>query len=507
MITYLAALLAGLACMFAFAPYGWWPIQIVGMALVFHLIRRETTVKRSFLIGWVYGFGWAVGGVHWLYTAMHRFGELPAPLAALAVGLMGLLLGVFAAIGLASATWLRRRWATTDAVFLIWLLPACWALSEWLRGWVLTGLPWVVSGYAHSNSPLAGYAAIIGVYGIGLLAALCATGIAMLPLKKWSVVLPLALFAGGWGLQQIDWTDSHGQPISVRLLQGNIAQDIKFSATHLDDSLTLYARMIEAAPADLIVIPETALPLFAHQLPDDYLPRLNRFAQQSNSHLILGIPVADSPTRYTNSVIGMAPNASAEQSAYRYDKHHLVPFGEYIPTGLRWFVQMMQIPLGDFTAGGALQAPFGVRDQWIMPNICYEDLFGEQIATQIAARHFAGQSDTSILLNVSNMAWYGESSAIPQHLQISQMRALETGRPMLRSTNNGATVVISPHGELLAQLPFYSQGALATRVQGMTGLTPYIVLGNWLVVTLALLMLAASWFFSRKNPGKRNKRT
>ncbi len=279
----------------------------------------------------------------------------------------------------------------------------------------------------------------------------------------------------------------------MRLLQGNIAQDVKFARERLIDSLQLYQRQIMQERADIIATPETAFPLFMHNLPAGYVSDLQAFARSSNSHLLLGIPLADAPERYSNSVIGISPQGGM----YRYDKHHLVPFGEFIPPGFRWFVDMMQIPLGDFTPGAELQAPFAVKDQWVMPNICYEDLFGTEIAHQLGAAERQNKPVASILLNVSNLAWYGESSAIPQHLQISRMRALETARPMLRATNTGATAVIDFDGHLHKVLAFDQQGVLHASVQGRQGLTPYARFGNWPLLVLLLSGLGLAFGMRR----------
>jgi apolipoprotein N-acyltransferase len=494
----LLALGAGAATILAFAPFGFWPLQIATLALLCHLLLAEPSIKHSALLGWSFGFGWSVCGVYWLFISMHRYGGMPSWMAALAVGLMALLLGAFPALALAGSAWLRQRWKLSALVLALLVFPSLWALTEWLRGWIFTGLPWVVSGYAHSASPLAGFAPIIGVYGLGWLAALVAACITLLPLKKLPLLVAVAILASGAALGRIVWTAPHGQPLQVRLLQGNVPQETKFDSEQIGSSLLLYYQMISAAPADLIATPETAIPLLVQQLPLDYLPRLTDFAKQSHSYLALGLPLSDGPMQYANSVIGIAPNASR----YRYDKHHLVPFGEFIPTGFRWFVDLMQIPLGDFTRGAPLQAPFAVKDQWVLPNICYEDLFGEEIADQLAASHFAGQPPASILLNMSNIGWFGDSLALPQHLQISQMRALETGRPMLRATNTGATAIITPKGVVVAQLPPFTRGTLAGTVQGTSGMTPYILYGNGSVVALALLMLAAAWLSGWKNRKK-----
>jgi apolipoprotein N-acyltransferase len=492
----LLALLAGALNVLAFAPFGFWPLQIATLSLVFWLVLRQSSVRRSALIGWAYGFGWSVAGVHWLYVSMHQYGGLPGWMAALAVALLGAVLGAFAAMAMASGTWLKQRWALAPAPVLLLVFPSVWTLFEWARGWVLTGFPWVTSGYAHTGGPLAGFAPIVGVYGLAWLSALIAGCIVLLQSKKRAAAFAAAILIAGFGLKSVEWTEPNGKPISVRLLQGNVPQEMKFAQERIEATLSLYHDMIRAAPADLIATPETAIPLLSSQLPPDYLERLNGYVQESKSHLVLGIPVSDGPSRYANSVLGFAPAPAVKP--YRYDKHHLVPFGEFIPLGSRWFVEMMNIPLGDFTSGGLLQAPFAVKDQWVLPNICYEDLFGEEIAAQLAASYFSGVPQATLLLNVSNIAWFGDTIALPQHLQVSQMRSLETGRPMLRATNTGATAIINPKGEVIAQLPPFERGILTASVQGYKGLTPYILVGNKLIVALALLALGAAWLLGRR---------
>lgn len=495
------ALLAGALSSLAMAPLSLWPLQTAALALLFYLVLRSPTPRRAAQLGLAYGGGAGVAGIYWLYISMHTYGDMAAPLAALAVLLMGLVLGAFPALTLGAAAWLRRRWQSGDALTLLTLLPCAWALSEWLRGWVLTGFPWISSGYAHTASPLGGYAPLLGVYGVGLLAALLA---ALLTLcfvlarsqrnrVRWCLTAAIALLGAGVVLGLVTWTTPVGRPLSVRLLQGNVGQDTKFD--HIDASLALYDAMLRNGAADLIATPETAIPTFPSRLPLNYLAGLADYAHQSGSALLLGMPVDDSNVVYTNSAIGFSP---AGGKPYRYDKHHLVPFGEATPTGLHWFVALMSIPLGDFARGALVQAPFEVKDQRILPNICYEDLFGEEIADQLAASHAAGKGEATILLNISNLAWFGDSSAVPQHLQISQMRTLETGRPMLRATNTGATAIIDGAGHIHAQLPPNRAGILAGSVQGMAGTTPYILLGNSAMLSLCGLLLALAWGASRR---------
>jgi apolipoprotein N-acyltransferase len=497
------ALLLGALNVFAFAPFGLWPLQLVTLALAFRFALHEVSFRRSALIGWAYGFGWMVAGIHWLYVSMHDYGGMPAWMAALAVVLLSLYLSLYTALALGLGNWLRRRWQASPVALLLLLFPALWALGDWLRGWVFTGFPWIVTGYAHNASPLAGYAPLVGVYGLALLAALVSGCLALLPSKK-PVMFAILLLAAGVGLKSIAWTSPQGKPLTVRLLQGNVPQEMKFAPEQIQATLDLYRDMITSAPADLIVTPETAIPVLSSRLPEEYVSQLTDFARQSGSSLVLGLPVSDGPGRYANSVIGLS---SGTPAAYRYDKHHLVPFGEFIPLGFRWFVDMMHIPLGDFTRGAPIQPPFMVKEQWVLPNICYEDLFGEEIAAQLAASRDAGQTPASILLNVSNIAWFGNSIALPQHLQISQMRSLETGRPMLRATNTGMTAVVNARGEVKGQLAPMERGTLTATVQGYTGLTPYSVLGNWTFLILSLLMLAAGWLLRNRRPASKSSQS
>ena len=347
--------------MLAFAPFGLWPLQIATLALLFWL-ARSATVKQGALLGWLYGFALSVCGVHWLYVSLHDYGGMPAPMAVLAVLLLALISAPGARWRSAPRSGSGAAGAPRPALALLLLLPACWSLSEWLRGWVLTGFPWLASGYAHSDSPLAGYAPLLGVYGVALVAAFIAGALALLPAKRLPLGIALALLLAGAGLRALPWTEDHGQPLTVRLLQGAVPQEMKFERAQLEASLGLYRDMISAQPADLVVTPETAIPVLLERLAPSYLEQLRDFARQTGSHLLLGAPIGDSPLHYTNSAIGIAPaGAPTPAYNYRYDKHHLVPFGEFIPFGFRWFVDMMHIPLGDFARGPLLQPAFAVR--------------------------------------------------------------------------------------------------------------------------------------------------
>jgi apolipoprotein N-acyltransferase len=360
------------------------------------------------------------------------------------------------------------------------LIPALWALTEWLRDWIFTGFPWLTLGYSQADSPLRGYAPIFGVFGLSWLIWLCAGLLLALARAQGRgiAVAALALVLGtGYGLEQVEWTQAQGAPVSVSLLQGNIAQDLKWDATRFADTVQLYRRMTERSAARLTILPETAIPRFLDLLDPQLLRELGQSARGHGGDLIIGVPLRDGPGRYFNSAVSLG--ASPTQ---RYDKTHLVPFGEFIPPGFGWVLSVLKIPLADFSRGRAAQPPLALAGQKIAVDICYEDAFGEEIIRTLP--------EATLLVNVSNVAWFGDSLAPHQHLQISQLRALETGRFMLRATNTGMTAIIDDHGDVVAVLPPFTQGTLNGSAQGRSGATPYVRWGNAPLVLLALLACA-----------------
>ena len=484
----------------AFAPLGWWPLQLINLAVLFMLLYHAGTVRKVMQLSWAFCFSWLFFGVIWLTVTMFRYGDMPVWLSVFCVALFTGALACLPALLMGLAEKMRQRRAITPALTCLVLYPTCWSVAEWTRGWIFTGFPWLVSGYAHNVSPLAGYAPVLGVYGITWLTAVIA-GCAVLALERQRryVLLPVLVFGIGVVLQQVQWTAPLGKPLTVRLLQGNVDQQVKFEREHLIDSLQFYFDAIVKQPADLIVTPESALPLPQNALPPGYMDQLQQFAATSHSTIALGLFNSDGPDLFANSMISIAPTPSAQ--SYRYDKHHLVPFGEFIPRGFAWFYHYMNIPMGDLQRGPLLALPFPVKDQQVLPNICYEDVFGEEIAARISYAYFANKPVPSILLNMTNLSWFGDSWAMPQHVQITQMRTLETGRPMLRSTNTGVTTLVNAQGQVVTRLAAFERGELDVSVQGYQGLTPYIVCGNYLWLGLmGVLALLAAVMSSPKRP-------
>jgi len=490
----IAAAFLGAAHAVSFAPWNLPWLQIIALAGLLLIAELARTARGAAVLGWTFGLAWFGVGVSWVYISMHVYGQLPTPLAAAATAAFSAFLALYPAAALGVA----HRFVSNRSSRLLLALPATWALSEWLRGLLLTGFPWLASGYAHSDGPLAGYAPVIGVYGLSLVAAVVAGLIASFAWQTRRVtvsVLGLALLlAVGQGLRGIDWTQPTGAPIAVRLVQGNVPQNEKFADGGLQRAIDTFAPLMNReGKADLVVLPESIFPLPLNYLPDDVVLSLRKFARDRGAALVFGVFIEQPRGQYFNSAVGLRPDG--EPPLQRYSKRHLVPFGEFIPWGFRWFVDRMQIPIGDQQRGATYQGPMELAGQRIAVNICYEDLFGAEI---IAAWRVSERAPT-LLLNISNLAWFDDSLALPQHLQISRLRALETGRPVLRATNTGATAIIDARGNVAAQLPFQTAGVLDGRVQGYSGTTPYAALGNAPALGLIAVLLMAGAFLGRRS--------
>jgi apolipoprotein N-acyltransferase len=456
----------------AFAPFGLQPLALLTLAALVHL-WMSAAPRRCAWIGFWFGLGLAGAGVSWVYVSLHQFGGMPAPLAALATAGFCAVLAVFPA----AAGWLQARVPAPDAARACLLIPAAWTLAEWLLTWAFTGFPWLALGYAAAGWPLQGYAPLGGVYAISFLTVSAAGMLWLLLQRRPLFLVPLVLVLGaGEALRHVSWTTPAGAPVSAALVQGNIEQEMKFRPERAARILETYARLAEGTQARLIVFPETALPVFFHRLDPAYLGRLEAAARRNQGDLLLGVPFRQG-RGYTNSVLTLGTSPSQA-----YDKVHLVPFGEFVPPGFRWTLEFLSIPLSDFSRGATDQPPLAVAGQRVAVNICYEDAFGAEIARSLP--------DATLLVNVSNVAWFGESLAPAQHLAIARLRALETGRMHLTATNTGITAAIDRDARVLARLPQFTEGRLEVAAQGYRGATPYVRLRDWPIVVASLLVFA-----------------
>ena len=532
--------------------------QIVSLALLALALQSTRRRRQAAWRGWLFAWAWLAGTFWWLFVSMHTYGGLPAWMAVLAV------LALAGALGLlyAGAAALAVGWAPRSTGGQALVFTAAWTFAELARGRWFTGFPWGAGGYAQVDA-LGAWAPWVGVYGMGALSALLAWVLSawLRRLVLHGLGAPLSATRGGWvgrlltaGVGAVclmvllslavpeRWRDlalsetTGNGTLKVWLLQGNIAQDEKFeSGTGVVQALGWYPQQLQAAlladpqtAPQLVVAPETAVPMLPQQLSTTqfWQPLLGGLAAQrpleggSGVAALMGLPLGDYEQGYTNSAWGIdadtarlglralegagdggplqRPPTAGGPGFYEYSKHHLVPFGEFIPPMFRWFTQMMNIPLGDFARGGLVQAPWSLAGQRVSTNICYEDLFGEELAAAFADPLVA----PTVLVNLSNIGWFGDTVAIDQHLQISRLRAMELGRPMLRATNTGATAAIDHRGVVTHSLPRLTRDRLAVEVEGRTGLTPYAAwvsrAGLWPLWGLCLAVLGLAWFASAR---------
>jgi apolipoprotein N-acyltransferase len=481
------AFAAGSALNLAFAPFAWWPVGLIAPALLFALIRA-TPPRRAAWAGAAFGAGLFGFGTYWLYTCLHVFGLVPVWLTLiLQSALVAGMSTFFAALCyLANRFWLKAG-STRDWV----VLPALWVLLEWLRGWVLTGFPWLSLGYAFVDTPLAGWAPLLGVYGVTWAAAYAAVALSVLVALNMrtgrrlvALTVLIALFVIPILTARHAWTRAVGEPLPVAAVQGAVSQDQKWQIKNREATLARYAKLTEQAwGARLIVWPESALPVLASNIPE-YLENLRRLGASHHADFAIGlVNFLPATEQYFNGLYVMSGSGDGW-----YYKRHLVPFGEYfpVPAFVRSWMRLMSLPYDDISAGAAQQPVLSAAGQKLGLTICYEDAFGSE---QLAVLR-----EATLLINVTNNAWFGNSTAPHQHLQISRMRALEAGRYLVRATNDGITAAIDPHGHVIARLPQFKEAVMRADVQPMTGLTPYARVGNHPVVVVALGLLGwAAW--------------
>ena len=477
----LAATAAGALTVLAFAPFGLSPLALIGPAILFWL-WLDRSPGRAFRLGWLYGVGLMGLGIFWVRISIAQFGGVEPWLAVAIAGGFALSMALY--YGLVGWAGVRLAGGRRGASMLL-VFPGLWVLGEWLRGWVLTGFPWLALGYSQVDAPLGGLAPWLGIYGVSLGAALSAGLFAWMVTpacaRRYAATVGLALL---WGVAavagQVDWTEPAGPPFRASLLQGNVEQRLKWRADELRPTLELYVTLTEEARAsELIIWPETAVPALAHLVDDILLKPLQGQAQEAGRDLLIGIPIEDGAGRYYNAMLALGASGRGA-----YYKRHLVPFGEFLPFApvLRPVLDFLQIPMSDFSAGARDEAPvLRLAGHPAGVSICYEDAFAEEVAQALPAAAF--------LVNASNDAWFGDSLAPHQHLEIARMRAKETQRYLLRATNTGISAVIAPTGAIGVQTRLFEKAVLTADVTPLRGATPYVRLGNAVPVGISLLLV------------------
>ena len=489
----IVSFLAGAILPLAFSPVDVVLFSIVSPLILFYILSTVTP-KRAAWLGWWYGLGFFFIGVSWVFIAIHVFGFtdlftsiiltfLFVAFWALCIGFQGYL-----------SVWLVKRFSVSSSltIFVI-IFPATWLFMEWVRGWLLTGFPWLSLGYSQTDTYLSGYASIVGVYGISWLVAISA-GLVLVIIQNQkyrvhAMVIISVIWSGGYLVNDIQWTEKSGKPLKVSLVQGNVPQITKWDPYQFELRKSRYLSLTRQHwDSDLIIWPENSLTLFYHQLEDSFLYPMMLEAKKNNTDIILGLPVLNKETKeYYSSFLRLG------ETPQFYHKTHLVPFGEYVPLGklLRGLIAVFDLPMSGFSAGSFSQPVLEAAGQKIAPTICYEDTFGEELIRFLP--------EASLIINGSNNAWYGDSFAPHQHLQISRMRAIETGRALLRVTTNGVSALIDYKGKILKRSPQFMTNVLTGEVQPRAGATPYVRWGNYFILIMVMIILASGLFLSAKN--------
>jgi apolipoprotein N-acyltransferase len=491
-LSLLLSALIGALLPLAFAPFAIWPLAIILPAVLLVLADARKSNKQVALTGFCFGLGYFGFGVYWIYNSLHDFG-MASPLVAIAItGLMIVTLSVFPVLTLVAWQSIQRRIGQQA----IWLVPILWFTFECFRGWVLTGMPWLSLGYALGESPLAGFAPLVGVYGLSAIAVLVSVVlIQVIQTKVYSLVsIIVFVFALGFGLQPIEWTEQQSKSLGVTIVQGNIPQEIKWQYDQRQNIFDTYWRETEKYwDSDLIVWPETALPGQSEDIRNTILNPLSKVASGKGSHILTGLLVSDKANRtFYNSMIMLGGNLGENEAVYH--KRHLVLFGEYYP--LRWLLDLMShlinIPYSDLQPGPEEQPLMKVKGLFLGVSICFEDAFSRDIMLSIP--------QANLLVNASNDAWFGDSLAPHQHLQMAQMRSLETGRAMVRSTNTGVSAFIDFKGRIIQQTEQFKTLSMTQTMTGRTGITPFYYFAkvqHW-IAGLILIILSIGWFKTRR---------
>ena len=484
--------LAGAVFSMAFAPYAYSYAIILSLMFFYYACLRFP--DRAGTIGYSFGLGVFGLGIWWIYLSVHDAGGADSLSASLITALAVSFFAVFPAL---TAILLAKTSTWPTAPLRIVGAAIVWMAIEYLRGYLLlNGFPWLQIAYSQIATPLSGYAPLLGVYGLGFLLALSAfIGVEILQrqLKPWlGLAMVLVIWLAGWRLQQVEWTEPAGEPIQISLIQGNISQDLKWRPEQKRYTLQLYQAMTQQHwDSQVVIWPETAIPAFLHQV-QGFLQPLAEEAKQQGVDLVVSLPSGEGKQYFNSAVVTRDLNTL-------YHKNHLLPFGEYLPLQplSGWVLDLIEIPLGSFTPGAAQQTLLKAGGYPFITTICYEDAFGNEVIRQV--------KEAAYLLNLTNDAWFGDSAQPYQHLQMSQMRALETGRYMVRATNTGVTAFIAPDGSIQSQAPLFTLFALTDSILPMQGLTPYAQWGDagalWMMVFFGVLvgMAYIRSIYSQKN--------
>lgn len=486
---FILSILAGAILPGAFAPHHLWLLAIISPAILLWVWQKNKTAREAFMCGLGYGLGMFGVGVSWVFVSIHRFGNTNIPLAVLITSLLVILLALFIAT---QGYVLKRFFRGNATAFCLLGFPSSWVLFEWIRSWLFTGFPWLYLGYSQLETPLSGYAPIMSVYGVSTAVSLTSGAIITLlmgekKIKAFSSILIILIWGTGYLFQHHDFTQTNPKAYTVSLVQGNIKPFDKFTSENpIGSTEKTYGKLTQKEwGADLILWPESAIPLpLPYSKP--YIDQLQKRALSHHSTLITGIQVINSNEEYHNSLIALGEGNGI------YHKYHLLPFGDFLPFDhwLRGLIGFFDLPMSSFTAGPTQQPLITAGDLKLVPLICYEIAFPELLRDTIR--------NADAIITLSEDGWFGESWGPHQHLEIAQMRALETGRYVLRATTSGITAIIDSKGKLAATIPQFEATVLKGKFHSMTGETPWVKIGLWPLLVLLLICFILPGGFNRR---------
>ncbi len=487
--SYLLSLIFGALLPLAFAPFNTWNSLFsyliffpLGLFLL-QLIHSENT-REGFYKGWLFGCGFFGVGVSWLYVAIHVFGAAHWTLAGTLTGLFIILLALhYAVLGWAVVK-IKQHFSLHPLTLMLFYIPVIWVFMEWIRTWLLTGFPWLLVGYPMIQTPLSGYAPILGVYGLSFIVLLMSALLVARIRQIYCIIIVIVIFATGSYLNTIQWSSAVGKPLKIAMVQGNVNQLVKWNRMQLEKTKQLYVTLSKDQwyKQDVIVWPENAIPVFYHRLEHGFYHQLTQQARKTQTELVTGLPVFDDKTQHYYNAL---TNLGGQQGFYY--KTHLVPFGEYVPLAslLRSLLHFFNMPMSGFSAGNEHQPLISIKGYPVVTSICYEDVFAADIITHIPASRF--------MINLSNNGWYGDSFAPHQHFEMARMRALETSRELIRSTTSGITALVNEKGRVKVSGPQFKSIVVTGEIQPRQGVTPFVYWGNYPI--LLLFFLAALYLF------------
>ncbi|EPE37384.1 apolipoprotein N-acyltransferase [Candidatus Photodesmus katoptron] len=488
----ISAAFVGMVVTLSFSPYKNWPLAIISPLFLF-LLLNKCSEKLALLIGYAWGIGEFSTSISWIHSSIYNFSDMNKFTSLFLVILLIAYLSTYSAF----FSWtLNKFFSKNNKIRFFLAIPSLWLIFDWLQGWIMTGFPWLWLGYSQIESPLANFAPLGGVEFITFIVILCSSSIAFSIIQKvWiTLLIPIVAMMTGCILNNIDWVTVNPNNVTkIALIQGNIDQTTKWLPNQRWPTIIQYTDLTQKNwDSDIIIWPEAAIPAFEDEIPL-FLQYLDLSAKTHNSSIITGIlSRSEDKIKHYNSILVIGnekPEKYDRNSNQRYNKYHLLPFGEFIPFRniLKPFGAILNLPMSSFSQGNFIQKNININGTYMAPALCYEIIFNERLRKNIT-------NDTDFILTLSNDTWFGDSIGPFQHMNIARMRAKELGKPLIRATNNGITAITDHNGNIIKKIAQFKTAVLKTELTSTYGKTPYTFIGSWPLYILVFLSLFVSFF-------------